>query len=80
MSDNDLIKRGDAKATLGQLTLYCAQIDGDSVFVVRYTEAYDALDDILSAPQEMSAVEYERISRRFSDWCASTLCAECSFF
>lgn len=46
MSDKDLIERGEVKVALGQLTLYRAQIEGESVFVVRYTEAYEALNNI----------------------------------
>lgn len=38
------------------------------------------INAIPAVEQPMSAVEYERISRRFSDWCASTLCSECSFY
>lgn len=38
------------------------------------------INAIPAAPQPMSAVEYERILRRFWDWCASRLCSECDLF
>lgn len=40
----------------------------------------ERINAIPAAPQPMSAVEYERISQRFSDWCAGTLCTECDFY
>lgn len=66
MSDNDSVKRGEAKAVLGQLTLYRAQIEGDNAFVVRYTEAYEALNGIPAVPQEMSA-RVALFTRRLND-------------
>lgn len=79
MNNNDLIRRRDATAH----PFANGQYDHDNANkdFIRGCESYkEWLEDLPAVEQPMSAVEYERAKRRFSDWCASTLCSECSFF
>ncbi len=78
MNDTDVISRKDV-LNMAYLSVFVDN-DGHEVDEPRYVIDATDFERLPPIEQPMSAVEYERISRRFSDWCASTLCSECSFF
>lgn len=79
MNNNDLIRRGDVLARKEVMTEEFHE-HGASMRISHSVVTVDNINAIPAAEQPMNAVEYERISRRFGDWCASTLCSECNFY